>query len=196
LFDLRMSVRLTARLKTYRKNHSLTGGSAARSLHLDPDHSAFRGHFILAVPVEDSSLVTTDGAFSVDDLGECSLEEWHQLQVSEQLLGLARVERAEHLEAFYRSMHGQQQFRHFGSWYGSRTIDADTGAVSAPKNAGGAGSSRVASAPSQVICPVHPGAGVRRSPVPALGKSLVAGEGGVLLPRPPSPGDFTERSHL
>jgi hypothetical protein len=184
LFDLGLSGRLTARLKTYRQNHGLTAGSTARSLHLDPDGAAFRGHFILAVPCDDAVRVVGDGAFAMEDLGACTLSEWHRWQIDEQLSALARLETPEQLDAFYQSMHGQQQFRHFGSWYGERTVDADTGEVTTPKNAGGAGSAKNARV-GQVICPLHPHAQVRRSTQPVPITALVRSDGGMLVPRPP-----------
>lgn len=183
LFDYGLSARLTARLKVYRKSHGLTAGSSARSLHLAADGSAFVGHFILAVPSDESPSVVRDGAFDVSDLGECALEDWHRLQVAEQLAALSLLQTPAQLEAFYGAMHGQQQFRHFGTWYGRRSVDPQTGEVVAPKNGGGAGSARGAVVATQVFCPLHPGAQVRRSPTPARGSSLVRGDGGVLVPR-------------
>ena len=179
LFDTGLNGRVTARLKDYRQRHGLTAGDAARSLHLEPDGAAFRSHFILAVPIEIADLVVSDGAFDVNDLGECSLEEWHRLQVQEHLAALRLLETPQQLEAFYRCSHGQQRFRHFGAWYGRR-VDEKTGEVLSNKSAGGAGGSRQRTA-ERVICPVHPDAQVWRSPTPAPRSSLVRGEGGVLL---------------
>jgi hypothetical protein len=144
--------------------------------------------------LEDATQVTADGAFSVDDLGDCSLEEWHRIQIAEQLAALGRIETSEQLEAFYLAMRGQQQFRHFGAWYARREVDPETGEVRGHKNSGGAGSSRRQCPPSQVICPLHPAAPVRRSPTPALRSALVPGEGGVLIPSAtsPPPQDRTE----
>ena len=90
--DTGLSSRLTERLKQYRKSHGLTAGNAARSLHLESGGTAFRGHFILAVPVDLSAQVVADGAFAVEDLGEQPLEEWHRLQVEEYLAALAVLE--------------------------------------------------------------------------------------------------------
>lgn len=191
LFDTGLNRRLTARLKDYRQRHALTAGDAARSLHLEPSGSAFRGHFILAVPVDISTLVTSDGAFDVNDLGECSLTEWHSLQVQEHLAALRLLETPQQLEAFYRCSHGQQRFRHFGAWYGTR-VDQDTGELLSAKSAGGAGGSRQRVV-ERITCPLHPDAQVWRSPAPAPRSSLVRGEGGVLLPtaRGPAAGPTT-----
>jgi Bifunctional DNA primase/polymerase, N-terminal len=186
--DVKLSRRLTARLKVYRESHGLTAGSAARSLHLEPNGEAFRGHFIVAVPTDAAARVTSDGAFAVEDLGEKSLEEWHWLQVAEQRRALERLETAAQLEAFYLAMRGQQQFRHCGEWYGKR-VDAATGEERIAKSAGGSGSGPRNDAAERVFCPLHPRAAVRRT-LPVLRSLLVCGDGGVLIPTAggPKPG--------
>ena len=181
LLDTGLSSRLTERLKQYRKSHGPTAGNAARSLHLESGGTAFRGHFILAVPVDLSAQVVADGAFAVEDLGEQPLEEWHRLQVEEYLAALAVLETPEQLEAFYRSSHGQQRFRHFGDWYGRR-VDETTGELLSAKSAGGAGGNHQRMA-KRVVCPTHPTARVWRSPTPAPRQSLMRVAGGALVPR-------------
>lgn len=184
LLDLGLSRRLTARLKAYRKSHGLTAGSPARSFHLTQDGAAFSGHFILAVPPALASEVTPDGAFDVDDLGEHALEEWHRLQVAEQLDALRLLTSPQRLEAFYRTNHGQQRFRHFGSWYGNR-VDAETSEVPSSTSADGSGSRRPLLA-EPVLCPLHPGARVWRASTPAL-RSTLARDGEALVPRARDP---------